>query len=85
MVSPRAGERERLSSQSYPIRLQDDVSGPIGDGAWYHLVLVRGKGWKVPSFPSAWTARRWYSRYSTEHLIVIVLLKNICLIYREGG
>jgi hypothetical protein len=55
MVSPRAGERERLegvlSSQSYPIRLQDDVSGPIGDGAWYHLVLVRGKGWKVPSFP----------------------------------
>jgi hypothetical protein len=56
MVLPRAGERERLegalSSQSYPIRLQDDVSGPIGGGAWYHLVLVSGKGWKASSLPS---------------------------------
>jgi hypothetical protein len=25
---------------------------PIGDGAWYHLMLVRGKGWKVPSSQS---------------------------------
>jgi hypothetical protein len=65
------------SSQSYPIILKDDVSEPIGDGAWYHLVLARGKGWKAPSFPSAWTARRWYSRYSVVH----VFLKNIFLFF----
>ncbi len=55
MVSPRDGERERLEGLLFPV-LSNQItgwclSGPIGDGAWYH-VLVRGKGLKAPSSQS---------------------------------